>query len=153
MDYIFCGEDVRSSWKATKAWHSPNKINENHCAVFVVFKGHYHIEHHEPNQQQQQPKEEQQQQEQPNPTQGHEESCSVKKKKKKSHRRRQKRAVDPGVKQRASEHAEAAAASSDPISPSEVSAQIAPAVHYMIMMEGIKEEMLKSLLVDSLVIY
>ena len=149
MDYIFCGEDVRSSWRATEAWHSPNKINENHRAVFVVFKSHYHIEHHEPNQQQQQPQEEHQQQEQPNPTQGHEESCSVKKKKKKSHRRRQKRAVDPGVKQRASEHAEAAA-SSDPISPSEVSAQIAPAVHNM---EGIKEEMLKSLLINSLVLY
>ena len=74
IDYIFCGQDVRSRWRAIRAWHSRKKINEDHHAVFVVFNRHscledptYCIEHHKPQQQQQQ---QQPQQEEPHPSQG-----------------------------------------------------------------------------------
>ena len=39
VDYVFCGQGVRTQWKATDAWHCPQTISD-HNAVFVVFDRH-----------------------------------------------------------------------------------------------------------------
>ena len=39
VDYVFCGQGVRTQWKATDAWHCPQTISD-HNAVFVVFNRH-----------------------------------------------------------------------------------------------------------------